>query len=220
MFPESLSSLELSGPIQYLLAAGVAVAAAAPLGPISILTIQRAMSMGFGRAFWPTIGAVAADGLFGFIAALGSGYLTEAIMGGRFWLRLAGSVILVAMGIRLSRHHMMARALPEDSFGIWQLGLLNFTLVLSNPLTLGFYLAAFAFMGLESKHMLSSQSLLLGAGIVTGSVAWFSCISLAAARLQLRLSEGFLGRVRAAVGFGFILLGFLSAAWLVVTHGS
>lgn len=216
MFPDNLASADFSGPAQFVLAAGVAVAAAAPLGPISILTIQRAVSMGFWRAFWPTLGAVTADGLFGFLAALGSGYLTDAVMAGRFWLRLAGSAILAAMGLRLYIHQRKSRELPGDSFGLGQLGLLNFTLVLSNPLTLGFYMAAFTLIGLGSPGLLTAQSLLLGAGIITGSLLWFGFISLAASKFHMKLSETLLDRFRAGLGIGFIILGLVSAGTAIV----
>jgi threonine/homoserine/homoserine lactone efflux protein len=100
MFPETLIPVDPSIPLQFFLAAGVALAAAAPIGAISILTIHRAMSIGFWRAFWPTLGAVTANGIFGVIAALGSGYLTSTIMGSKFWFKLIGSVIPGSHGLK------------------------------------------------------------------------------------------------------------------------
>ena len=216
MFPETLLSGVHSGSLQFFLAAGVALAAAAPVGPISILTIQRAMSFGFWRAFWPTLGAVTANGIFGVIAALGTGYLTSAIMGGKFWLKLIGSIILVAMGFRLYTYRHIDRADPREGFGPVQLGLLNFTLVLSNPLTLAFYLAAFTLLGLKSSHPFARQSFTMGAGIVFGALVWFSFICIAAARFHLKVGDVLLHRVRAGVGVLFVLLGLVSAASVVM----
>lgn len=211
MLPETLFSGALSGQLQFFLSAGVALAAAAPIGPISILTIQRAMSLGFWRAFWPTLGAVAANGIFGVIAALGTGYLTSTIMGGKFWLRLIGSIILVVMGLKLYTHYRMDRTVPKESFGPLQLGLLNFTLVLSNPLTLAFYLTAFTLLGLKSAHLFASQSFAMGAGIVFGALIWFSFICIAAGRFYLKIGDVLLRRVRTGVGVLFIFLGLVSA---------
>ncbi len=211
MFPEDLPFTAQPGSLQFLLAAGVALAAASALGPISILTIQRAMFLGSRRAFWPTLGAVTADGIFGVVAALGSGYLTSAIMGNRVWLRLIGTIILVAMGLKLYSHHRMDRDVSRESFGSLQLGLLNFTLVLSNPLTLAFYLAAFAVLGLRSEHLFAGQSLTLGAGVVSGSLAWFSFVCIAAGRFRLRVGGSLLRRFRMAVGVLFVLLGLAMA---------
>jgi threonine/homoserine/homoserine lactone efflux protein len=212
MFPETLLSGVHSGPLQFFLSAAVALAAAAPIGPISILTIQRALSLGFWRAFWPTLGAVAANGIFGVIAALGTGYLTSIIMGGKFWLRLIGSIILIVMGLRLYMHHRVDRLNPKESFGPLQLAFLNFTLVLSNPLTLGFYLAAFALLGLKSGHLFAPQSFTMGAGIIFGALVWFTFICIMAGRLHLKVGDVLLYRVRTGVGVLFMLLGLVSAA--------
>ena len=211
LLPETLLSGDHSIPQQFLLSAGVALAAAVPIGPISILTIQRAMSMGFWRAFLPTLGAVTANGIFGVIAALGTGYLTSVIMGGEFWLRLLGSTILMAMGLRLLTHQRKEEKMPKEGFGSWQLGLINFTLVLSNPLTLGFYLAAFTLLGLKSPHVFAGQSLVMGSGIVFGALVWFFTICIAAGKFHLRLGDGMLHRIRTGVGILFVFLGLVSA---------
>jgi len=47
--------------LMFLAAVGVSLLAKLPLGSISILTIQRAMTLGFRRAFLPTLGAMARD---------------------------------------------------------------------------------------------------------------------------------------------------------------
>lgn len=206
-----------SAPVQFALAAGVALAAAAPIGPISILTIQRAMALGFWKAFWPTLGAVAADGIFGIIAALGSGYLSTAIMGGRFWLRLIGSVILIAMGLRLYSHYKTGRTDARESFGLSQLALLNFTLVLSNPLTLGFYLGAFALLELRSTQLFAWQSFILAAGIVFGTLAWFTLICVAAGKFHMKVKDTMIQRVRAGVGVVFVFLGLYTAASVLMS---
>lgn len=216
MHPETLFSGVSSGPLQFLLSAAVALAAAAPIGPISILTIQRALSLGFWRAFWPTLGAVAANGIFGVIAALGTGYLTSTIMGGKFWLRLIGSIILIAMGLRLSSRHHIDRTAPQESFGPFHLTLLNFTLVLSNPLTLAFYLAAFTLLGLRSARLFALQSFTLGGGIVFGAMAWFTLICIMAGKFHLKIGDVLLNRIRTGVGVLFVILGLVSAVSVLV----
>jgi threonine/homoserine/homoserine lactone efflux protein len=197
--------------LQFLLAAGVALAAAAPIGAISILTIQRALSLGFWRAFRPTLGAVAGNGIYGVIAALGSGYLSTSIIGSKVWLRLIGSTILVVIGARLLTDRRKDRQDPGGSFGQLQLGLLKFILVLSNPLTLGFYIAAFAGLGLGSPGIFARQSLVLGGGIIFGALIWFTFICVAAGNFHLKLSDVLLDRFRRVIGALLVILGILSA---------
>lgn len=196
--------------VQFLLAAGVALAAAAPVGAISILTIQRAVSFGFRPALVPTLGAVTGNGIFGVIAALGSGYLTSSIIGSRVWLRLIGSVILVVIGTRILTSKKEDRQDTKEGFGQLQLGLLKFILVLSNPLTLGFYLAAFAMLGLESSRLFTLESLSLGGGIVFGALIWFTIICTAAGRFHLKVGDILLVRIRLGVGMIFLVLGIFN----------
>jgi threonine/homoserine/homoserine lactone efflux protein len=217
MIHETLLSGIGSGPLQFLLAAAVALAAAAPIGPIGIMTIHRAMSLGFRRAFWPTLGAAAANGIFGVIAALGSGYLTGTIMGSRFWLRLIGSVILMIMGIKVFAQSRASRAVSEESFGSLHLGLLNLTLVLSNPLTLAFYLAVFTMLGLKSTRLFTGQTFVLGAGIVFGVLVWFAFICVAAGRFHMKVGDALVNRVRTGVGALLTLIGFVSAVSLLLS---
>jgi len=211
MFAENLLTGVQSGPPLFFISAVVGFAAAVPLGPISILTIQRAMSLGFWRAFWPTLGAVIADGIFGIIAALGSGYLTSAIMGGKFWLKMVGSMLLLAIGAKLLTLRSPEKTVPREDFRPVQLAALNFTLVLSNPLTLAFFLAAFTFLGLDSGRILLQQSLVIGAGVILGTLFWFVLICAIAGIFHRKVNDLFLQRVRVGVGGLFILMGVFSA---------
>lgn len=212
MFAQSFLSGSHSGPSLFFISVVVGFAAALPLGPISILTLQRAMTLGFWRAFWPTLGAIVADGLFGVIAALGSGFITSFVLGNSFWLKLLGSCLLLAMGAKLLTLRPIDRTVPGEDFGPLQLTVLNFTLVLSNPLTLAFFLAAFTFMSLDSGRQIIGQSLVVGAGITFGTLLWFVLICGAAGIFHRKVGDIFLNRARAGVGGLFIIIAILSAA--------
>ena len=212
MFAQSLIPGPYPGSSLFLISVVIGFAAAFPLGPISILTIQRAMTSGFWRAFWPTLGAIVADGLFGVFAALGSGFLTSFILGNSFWFKLLGSVLLLAMGAKLLTLRPIDRTVPGEDFGPLQLTALNFTLVFSNPLTLAFFLAAFTFVGLDSGRHIFGQSLVVGAGITFGTLIWFVFICGAAGIFHRKVGDIFLNRARAGVGGLFVLIALLSAA--------
>lgn len=190
----------------------VGFAAALPLGPISLLTIQRAMTLGFWRAFWPTSGAVAADGLLGIIAALSSGFLTAFVLGNSFWFKLFGSALLLAMGAKLLTLKPINREIPGKDFSPLQLSTFNFTLVLSNPLTLGFFMAAFTFFGFDFNHSGWHQTLVVGVGVSFGTLLWFIFICSAAGIFHKKVDDVFLNRARAGVGGLFIIIALLSAA--------
>lgn len=188
----------------------MALIADLPIGSVSILTIQRAMSLGFRRAYLPTLGATMGSTVFGVLAALGSGYLSNVIAGGEAWLRLLAGVILIFIGTKMLTYRSEGPEIME-SFGVGQLAFFKFTLVITNPLTLAFYTAAFAAFGLESSSVFTWQSLVLGGGILTGTVVWFLLICTLASRFYRKLSNTILMRIRKGVGIIIVILGLVSA---------
>ena len=197
--------------VKFLAAVGVSLLAKLPLGSISILTIQRAMTLGFRRAFLPTLGAMAGDAIFGVLAALGSGWLSGSIMGGGKWLRLAAGIVLLFIGTRLLIQKETGDGVQaRESFGLGQLAALKFTLVITNPLTLGFYIAAFAGLGLDSPAVLAAQSFVLGGGILAGALVWFVSVCALAGRYNQRINEKTLELIRKGVGIIILFLGAFS----------
>jgi putative LysE/RhtB family amino acid efflux pump len=169
------------------------------------------MTLGFWRAFWPTLGAIVADGLFGVVAALGSGFITSFVLGNSFWFKLLGSVLLLTMGAKLFTLRPIDRTVPGDHFGALQLAILNFTLVISNPLTLAFFLAAFTFVGFDAGRHMIGQSFLVGAGVIFGTLSWFVLLCAVASIFHRKVGDVFLNRARAGVGGLFIIIAILSA---------
>src|SRR5262245_2573664 len=76
---------------------------AAPVGPIGLLVIRRALAEGRGAGLATGLGAATADAVFGAIAGFGLTAVTGALAGGSFWLRLAGGLFLCVLGLRTMR---------------------------------------------------------------------------------------------------------------------
>jgi len=167
--------------------------------------------LGFRRAFLPTLGAMAGDATFGVLAALGSGYLSGSIVVRGNWLRLAAGIVLLFIGTRLLIQKETGDGRQtRESFGLGQLAFLKFTLVITNPLTLGFYIAAFAGLGLESPAVLATQSFVLAGGILAGALVWFVAVCALAGRFNRRIHEKTLKLVRKGVGVIILFLGVVS----------
>ena len=81
------------------LAIGVLVAA--PVGPVNVLCIQRAIERGFWGGVAAGTGAVLGDALIALSAGLGVGYISGAVQTYRGWIQLVGGAALVAFGLRL-----------------------------------------------------------------------------------------------------------------------
>src|SRR4029453_12504855 len=68
---------------------------AAPVGPIGVLCIRRTLAEGRLQGLATGLGAAAADGVYGAIAALGLTWLMAALVGQQFWIRLGGGAFLL-----------------------------------------------------------------------------------------------------------------------------
>jgi len=73
---------------------------AAPVGAIGVLCIRRSLGAGFAAGFVSGLGAATADALYGSVAGLGLTAVAGGLLAARGWLRLAGGVLLLALGAR------------------------------------------------------------------------------------------------------------------------
>ena len=204
--------------VVFLLAAAVGFASAIPMGPIGILTVSRALSKGFWRAFVPTLGAVAADGIFGLIAAFGVSFVSEALLRERFWLRLAGCALLFTVGVTLLIRVNNSGRSGRKSAGSRRIMAAYFTLAMSNPLTLLFYLAAFSALGLHGGADDLLDAIFISGGIVAGTIAWFLLISAIAGLFHRRIAESSLRKVRLATGWFFVVSSLVLLFFLLFTQ--
>ena len=81
------------------LAIGVLVAA--PVGPVNVLCIQRAVERGFWGGIAAGLGAVLGDGLIALFASLGVGAISGAVQYHRFAIQMVGGLALLVFGLKL-----------------------------------------------------------------------------------------------------------------------
>src|SRR5262245_4605339 len=124
---------------------------AAPVGPIGLLCIRRTLAMGRLSGFLTGLGAATADAIYGIIAALGLTAVSTLLAEHAFWLRLAGGVFLVYLGIRT----LLARPAEKAAEGSSTARLSacfasSLLLTVTNPLTILSFAAAFSGLGLNA----------------------------------------------------------------------
>lgn len=203
-----------------LFARGLAIgfAIAAPVGPIGLLCIRRALAGGFPLGFLTGLGAAAADAVYGAVAAFGLTAVSGFLVAQQPWLMLFGGAALVWLGIATARRKpaaMTARAGNGESLaGAFAS---TFALTLANPATILSFLAVFAGLGLAAAPGTSGATTVV-AGVFLGSAAWWLMLAAAMAGLRRRVPPAallWINRCAGAVlaGFGiWALLGFLAAA--------
>ncbi|MEM7747025.1 MAG: LysE family transporter [Pseudomonadota bacterium] len=191
------------------LAIGVLVAA--PVGPVNVLCIQRALERGFWGGVAAGSGAVLGDALIALSASLGVGYISGAVQTHRGWIQLIGGAVLVLFGLRLlMRRPEITSSDPGSGlatfWSYWSDIPKTFLLTVTNP---GAVLGLFAiFGGIGSFVSIRGyiDALFLVAAIAAGSLAWWIFLSLIASHFRDRFDGSSLRAIN--LGAGILLVGF------------
>ena len=194
---------------------GIGLLVAAPIGPVNVLVIQRAVSRGFWGGLAAGLGAVIGDGLLAAIAALSVTAISDVMSAYAAWIQLIGGVLLVAFGLALLfTRPALAIPLGQKSHLLEHAGIIpqTFFLTVTNP---GAILGMAAMIGglgsLIGGLNTYFEALLLVAAVMGGSLLWWLGLSELIATIRHKLTEGrlkLINRIAGAVliAFGLILL--------------
>jgi len=157
----------------------IGIAISMPLGPISILCIQRTLFYGIKIGFITTVGSALADGIYGSIAAFGLSSISRFLTGYQYWIHIAGSIFLLYLAIMIlnSPPRTIDTTLKTETSFI-KAFVSAFLLTITNPITIFSFLALFASIGLGSTRHGTHEALLMVLGIVSGSMTWEFLLSL------------------------------------------
>jgi threonine/homoserine/homoserine lactone efflux protein len=199
----------------------IGILVAAPVGPVNVLCIQRAIERGFWGGIAAGLGAMLGDGLIALCAALGVGAISGAVQDHRMAIQFVGGIVLVAFGAKLyfapprfapvTQVEGRAETLRDFVWDIPQ----TFLLTITNP---GAVLGLFAIFGGVSTFVEVHSyidALTIVAAVMGGSLAWWVSLSHLIARFRHRLSLGRLVLINRIAGlllvsFGLLLIGELA----------
>jgi threonine/homoserine/homoserine lactone efflux protein len=187
---------------------------AAPVGPIGLLCIRRSLSDGRLAGFVSGLGAATADAAYGMVAVLGLTAVTNLLLEQRHWLRLAGGVFLLYLGVmtvRATPARAEARSAARQSLRTAYGSTLALTL--TNPMTILSFAGIFAGLGVSAPGGGAWPAGLLVLGVFLGSAAWWLLLSATAGWLGARLQHDRLRIVN--IASGAIIGGF--GAWQLWT---
>lgn len=171
---------------------------AAPVGPIGLLCIRRALADGRWAGFASGLGAATADALYGVVAAMGLGALTTLLLEYQRWLQLGGGLFLVYLGVSTLRGGPQQAAVgAKHSPNLASAYLSTLILTLANPMTILAFLGIFA--GLGGSAGTGSAGWLV-AGVFLGSAAWWLLLSATAGWMGAKLQRGGLRWINLASG--------------------
>ncbi len=196
----------------------IGVLVAAPVGPVNVLCIQRAIERGFWGGLAAGIGAMLGDGLIALFASLGVGAISGAIEYHRAAIQIIGGLALIGFGIKLYVSPPALAAISAEADGAsslrdyaWDIPK-TFFLTITNP---GAVLGLFAiFGGISTFVEVHSyvDALTMVASIMGGSFMWWLGLSHLIGRLRHKFSAkhlAYTNRVAGILlcGFGALLIG-------------
>ena len=193
--------------------AGFAISA--PVGPVNVFCISRALEKGPGAGFRAGLGAALADTIYGAIAGFSVPFVIGFLFREELWIRLAGGFLLIAIGVRYYFRPPRNKRRPggDDSAHSDSAG--AFLLNLTNPTTVLSFLAVLSLLGLP-QHGSPADGAIVVAGIFAGAMMWWISVTAVAGRLRTRLTERaivWMNRVAGiAIGaFGLVTVGLSGA---------
>lgn len=196
----------------------IGVVVAAPVGPVNVLCIQRAISLGFWGGVAAGLGAMMGDGLIALFAAFGVSAISSTVVSYRAVIQIVGGLALMAFGWRMAvapppvaieaGANGTAGTLADYAWDIPK----TFLLTISNP---GAVLGTFAIFGGVSTYVevkSSADAVVMVASVMTGSLLWWLWLSHTIGRLRHRLKPSWLATINSRagwllLGFGLLLIG-------------
>jgi len=165
--------------------AGLAISA--PVGPVNVLCISRTITGSRAAGLISGLGAAAADTIYGAIAGFSISFIIAFLLRELFWIRLAGGLLLIAIGIRY--YFKKPKSIKESRSQSVHSGLPTaFLLNLTNPTTVLSFLAVLAVLGMSRERSLWHTLLLVG-GIFIGSMLWWTALAVIAGHFRDRVND-------------------------------
>jgi threonine/homoserine/homoserine lactone efflux protein len=208
----------------YLLLEGMIIGfiVAVPVGPLGLLCINRALSLGPLLGLFSGLGVASADALAAGIAALGISLVSTFLSDHQIVIRFVGGLFLCYLGFKIYRTTPSRQPPPANVNGHFGAYATTFLLTFSNPVTIVSFLAIYAGWGVESLSGHYFAAAILALGVLIGSALWWIALFVGLTVFHHKFSlevVGLIHRVSGALiaGFGFIVL--LSLSPLKATLG-
>ena len=195
----------------------IGVLVAAPVGPVNVLCIQRAIERGFWGGIAAGIGSVMGDGLIALCAGLGVGAISGAVQTHRAIIQVIGGLALITFGLKLYTTTPKIRMASDDDAAstslkdfIWDIPQ-TFFLTITNPGAVLGLVAIFGGVSTFVEVHSTIDVLFMVAAIMGGSMLWWISLSNLIARYRHLIDADRLRTVNRVAG---VLLGGFGALLL------
>lgn len=201
----------------FLRSVGIGFAIAAPIGPVGLMCIRKALADGRPAAWMAGLGAALADTVFGAVVGLGLGAVSHVLADYGSGLKLAGGLFLVAIGIHTWRQAAVALE-PAEGKGPGALRdfLSTFAITITNPGTMMGVTGVFVAMGAAAQPVGLAQSWQLVLGVFAGSALWWAVLTELTILVRARFTPQRMRLFNHVSGALLILLGVGALATLAM----
>jgi len=190
----------------------IGLSVAAPIGPMSMITMRRAIDRGLGAGLVSGLGIALADATYGAIAAFGLTTLSDLLIDHQRIIRLAGGVALLYIGWRIlqnARKPVHARPETVTNQGLVRIVGTMYLLTMSNPTTILSFAAIFGGLGLSLGSSTGESALLVGS-VFAGSMLWWLFLCGLLGRIRHRLTPEWIARIDVAAGVIILVMAAVS----------
>lgn len=191
----------------WLIFAGFWVIFVTTPGPNAANCIQNGMTHGFLRSLWGVLAILTQATLFLFLSAAGVAAALVAMPGVFFWLKAAGALVLIWLGVRTilrANRPLDVEAAPAQAiYGR------AFLIATVNAKSIAGYLAAFTQFVQPDVPLWSQMGLIVPTALTITAVSYLCYTAIGAGLGKAALGAVVNAWVRRVMGFCFVLYGLM-----------
>jgi threonine/homoserine/homoserine lactone efflux protein len=188
-----------------------------PLGPVSIILINRTIKRGFLSGFFSGLGLGTADTLLALLAALGFTVIIGFIQDERFIITLLAGLIVMGVGLKvfLSNPVKDFRDRNKVNKSLWRDFYSVFVISITNPYTILIFVAIFPGIHISGSTRPELVPFFLIPGVFTGAMIWWFSLSYVLSRFKKKIRLRAIVRLNKVGGIVIITIGILLLITLV-----
>ncbi len=180
-----------------------------PLGPVSIIMINRTIKRGFLAGFFSGLGLGTADTLLAVLSALGFTVIIGFIKEERFLITILAGLVVLAVGLKvfLSNPVKDFRDRDKTNKSLWRDFYSVFVLSISNPYTILIFVAFFSGIHISSQFKAGLVPFFLIPGVFIGAMTWWFSLSYFLSKFKKKIRLRAIVRINKLGGVVIILIG-------------
>ena len=186
----------------------IGIIASAPLGPVSLLVMQKTFYHGRVAGFWAGVGSAVVDTLYAVASLFAFMFVTDFISRHAAWIMIIGGLLVAGVGYFMLRRKPLEVKTKEDpsKTKAIQYALQAAGCALANPGALAYMFGLVALFRLDIGQAVSPTWIIV-LFVLAGALIWWFSFAFAADKLREKFNVKTLNRVNRLAGYAVILFG-------------